>query len=186
MSTFDLTYFTCTLGEAAQWKASSPNRRQSFKTVLDMIEQQANEIPELPALGFPGFSSDDIRLGTKLHFECMNKRLTRSRAYSSYFPRATESIVAGSKYRGEFEERMKGVLKEIESSHEMIVLFVDEIHRFNKAQQDAFLPYVEKGSIILIGATTENPSFELNPALLSRCRVFVLHAERYLLGTDNQ
>ncbi len=54
------------------------------------------------------------------------------------------------------------------------VLFVDEIHRFNKAQQDAFLPYVERGSIILIGATTENPSFEINAALLSRCRVFVL------------
>ena len=54
------------------------------------------------------------------------------------------------------------------------VLFVDEIHRFNKAQQDAFLPYVEKGSIILIGATTENPSFEVNGALLSRCKVFVL------------
>ena len=55
------------------------------------------------------------------------------------------------------------------------ILFVDEIHRFNKAQQDAFLPYVEKGSIILIGATTENPSFEVNGALLSRCKVFVLH-----------
>ena len=54
------------------------------------------------------------------------------------------------------------------------ILFIDEIHRFNKAQQDAFLPYVEKGSIILIGATTENPSFEINNALLSRCRVFVL------------
>ena len=54
------------------------------------------------------------------------------------------------------------------------IVFVDEIHRFNKAQQDAFLPFVEKGSIILIGATTENPSFEVNNALLSRCRVFVL------------
>ena len=54
------------------------------------------------------------------------------------------------------------------------LLFVDEIHRFNKAQQDAFLPFVEKGSIVLIGATTENPSFEINGALLSRCRVFVL------------
>lgn len=53
------------------------------------------------------------------------------------------------------------------------IVFVDEIHRFNKAQQDAFLPYVEKGSIILIGATTENPSFEINSALLSRCKVFV-------------
>ena len=55
------------------------------------------------------------------------------------------------------------------------IVFVDEIHRFNKAQQDAFLPFVEKGSIVLIGATTENPSFEVNGALLSRCKVFVLH-----------
>ncbi len=61
------------------------------------------------------------------------------------------------------------------------IVFVDEIHRFNKAQQDAFLPYVEKGSIVLIGATTENPSFEVNNALLSRCRVFVLKE----LTTDN-
>ena len=54
------------------------------------------------------------------------------------------------------------------------LLFVDEIHRFNKSQQDAFLPVVEDGTITLIGATTENPSFELNSALLSRCQVFVL------------
>ena len=59
---------------------------------------------------------------------------------------------------------------------ERTIVFVDEIHRFNKAQQDAFLPFVEKGSIILIGATTENPSFEINGALLSRCKVFVLKA----------
>src|SRR2546428_1974417 len=54
------------------------------------------------------------------------------------------------------------------------ILFVDEIHRFNRGQQDAFLPHVEKGTIVLIGATTENPSFEVNSALLSRCRVYVL------------
>jgi putative ATPase len=54
------------------------------------------------------------------------------------------------------------------------ILFVDEVHRFNKSQQDAFLPYVEDGTFIFIGATTENPSFELNNALLSRCRVYVL------------
>ncbi len=54
------------------------------------------------------------------------------------------------------------------------VLFVDEVHRFNKAQQDAFLPHVEKGVVTFIGATTENPSFEVNPALLSRARVYVL------------
>jgi len=56
------------------------------------------------------------------------------------------------------------------------ILFIDEIHRFNKAQQDAFLPFVEKGSITLIGATTENPSFEINSALLSRCKVFTMEA----------
>ncbi len=55
------------------------------------------------------------------------------------------------------------------------IVFIDEIHRFNKAQQDAFLPHVEKGNIRLIGATTENPSFEINAALLSRCRVYVLN-----------
>src|SRR5690606_25455659 len=56
------------------------------------------------------------------------------------------------------------------------VLFVDEVHRFNKAQQDAFLPHVERGTLVFVGATTENPSFELNSALLSRCRVHVLKA----------
>jgi len=56
------------------------------------------------------------------------------------------------------------------------ILFIDEIHRFNKAQQDAFLPHIENGSIILIGATTENPSFSVNNALLSRCKVFVFNA----------
>src|SRR5262249_14438439 len=56
------------------------------------------------------------------------------------------------------------------------IVFIDEIHRFNKAQQDAFLPRVEAGDIVLIGATTENPSFEVNAALLSRSKVFVLHA----------
>ncbi|HPC45235.1 MAG TPA: AAA family ATPase, partial [Candidatus Latescibacteria bacterium] len=54
------------------------------------------------------------------------------------------------------------------------ILFIDEIHRFNKAQQDALLPHVERGTVIFIGATTENPSFDVNSALLSRCRVFVL------------
>ena len=76
-------------------------------------------------------------------------------------------------------KEIREVMGQAENSRRMgirTVLFVDEIHRFNKAQQDAFLPFVEKGSIILIGATTENPSFEVNAALLSRCRVFVLKA----------
>lgn len=81
-------------------------------------------------------------------------------------------------------KEIKAVMEQAENNRrygEKTILFVDEIHRFNKAQQDAFLPYVEKGSIILIGATTENPSFEINSALLSRCKVFVLQA----LTTDD-
>ena len=72
---------------------------------------------------------------------------------------------------------IRKIMEEAELNREIgqrTIVFVDEIHRFNKAQQDAFLPFVEKGSIILIGATTENPSFEINSALLSRCKVFVL------------
>ena len=79
-------------------------------------------------------------------------------------------------------KEIRQVMQQAESARQLgqrTIVFVDEIHRFNKAQQDAFLPFVEKGSIILIGATTENPSFEVNSALLSRCKVFVLKA----LGT---
>jgi len=74
-------------------------------------------------------------------------------------------------------KEIKDIMRQAEENRAYGVrtlVFVDEIHRFNKAQQDAFLPYVEKGSITLIGATTENPSFEINAALLSRCKVFVL------------
>ena len=76
-------------------------------------------------------------------------------------------------------KEIRTVMQEAERNRqcgERTIVFVDEIHRFNKAQQDAFLPFVERGSIILIGATTENPSFEVNGALLSRCKVFVLQA----------
>jgi putative ATPase len=84
---------------------------------------------------------------------------------------AFSAVTAGIK-------EIKAVMAEAEAFRNFegrqTVLFVDEIHRFNKAQQDAFLPYVENGTIVLIGATTENPSFELNSALLSRCKVFIL------------
>src|SRR6185295_11406168 len=74
-------------------------------------------------------------------------------------------------------QRVREIIKEAEERRRLgrgTILFCDEIHRFNRAQQDAFLPHVEKGTITLIGATTENPSFSLNSALLSRCQVFVL------------
>lgn len=80
------------------------------------------------------------------------------------------AVTAGVKEIKEFIE----IAKFNKANGKKTIVFVDEIHRFNKAQQDAFLPFVEKGSIVLIGATTENPSFEINNALLSRCRVFVL------------
>src|SRR5690606_6911864 len=66
--------------------------------------------------------------------------------------------------------------RQVRAQGRRTVLFVDEVHRFNKAQQDGFLPYVEDGTFVFIGATTENPSFELNNALLSRARVYVLRA----------
>jgi len=82
-------------------------------------------------------------------------------------------------------KEIRGVMAEAEADRarrgRRTILFVDEIHRFNKAQQDAFLPYVERGDIVLVGATTENPSFEVNAALLSRCRVYVLQP----LGEDD-
>lgn len=74
-------------------------------------------------------------------------------------------------------KEIRKIMEEAEGNRKIgqrTIVFIDEIHRFNKAQQDAFLPFVERGSIILIGATTENPSFEINAALLSRCKVFVL------------
>ncbi len=81
-------------------------------------------------------------------------------------------------------KEIRGVMTEAEEARRRLnrrtILFIDEIHRFNKAQQDAFLPRVEAGDIVLIGATTENPSFEVNSALLSRSKVFVLKP----LGVD--
>lgn len=102
--------------------------------------------------------------------------------------KTTLARIIAEKTRAEFVEfsavtsgikEIKQVMEQAEQNRTMgirTVLFTDEIHRFNKAQQDAFLPFVENGSIILIGATTENPSFEINSALLSRCKVFILKA----------
>ncbi|MDE6530850.1 MAG: replication-associated recombination protein A [Lachnospiraceae bacterium] len=100
--------------------------------------------------------------------------------------KTTLARIIAEKTKAEFVEfsavnsgikEVKEVMEQAEQNRRMgirTLLFADEIHRFNKAQQDAFLPFVEKGSIILVGATTENPSFEINSALLSRCKVFIL------------
>ena len=109
-------------------------------------------------LGPAGHREDDARLPAR--------RRTRRRTS----PRSPRCSPASRRSRGlvaEAEERL--------TLHgQRTILFVDEIHRFNKAQQDAFLPHVERGTVTLIGATTENPSFEVISALLSRCRVYVL------------
>ncbi len=86
------------------------------------------------------------------------------------------AVLAGVK---EIRQAVAEAEQERDSLGRKTILFVDEVHRFNKSQQDAFLPYVENGTIILIGATTENPSFELNNALLSRCRVYVLQSLQF-------
>ena len=84
----------------------------------------------------------------------------------------------------EAREVIQAARERIAFEQRRTILFVDEIHRFNKAQQDAFLPAIENGTISLLGATTENPSFEVNSALLSRCRVFVLrHLTADEIGT---
>ena len=94
-----------------------------------------------------------------------------TKSHFEQFSAVTSGLAEVRKLIQEAEDRLK-------FSHQRTILFVDEIHRFNKAQQDAFLPCVESGLIILIGATTENPSFEVNAPLISRSQVFVLE-EKY-------
>ena len=100
-------------------------------------------------------------------------KTTLARLMAQYTDRAFVAFSAVT----EGVPRVREIIREAEGRRAMgqgTILFCDEIHRFNKGQQDAFLPHVESGVITLIGATTENPSFELNGALLSRCRVYVL------------
>ncbi|MBF0193859.1 MAG: replication-associated recombination protein A [Magnetococcales bacterium] len=118
---------------------------------------EKNRIPSLILWGPPGCGKTTIARvianKTKYRFEALS------------------AVLAGVKEVREVMQKARG---ELDSGGEGTILFVDEIHRFNKGQQDAFLPFVEDGTITLIGATTENPSFELNGALLSRCQVMVL------------
>jgi len=124
------------------------------KLLRRMLEQ--DQIPSMIFWGPPGVGKTTLA------------RIIASRTKSCFLN--FSAVTSGIK-------EIKEIMKQAEENRAYGVrtlCFVDEIHRFNKAQQDAFLPYVEKGSITLIGATTENPSFEINAALLSRCKVFVL------------
>lgn len=100
-------------------------------------------------------------------------KTTLARMFASYFNAAWISISAVLSGVKEIREAIE-IARQYKAEGRPVILFVDEAHRFNKSQQDAFLPHVEDGTVVFIGATTENPSFELNNALLSRARVYVL------------
>ena len=127
------------------------------KVLRIAIERDA--IPSMILWGPPGSGKTSLA------------RLIAARTKARFMP--FSAVLSGIK---EIRELMADVARQRERVGQRTILFVDEIHRFNKAQQDAFLPHVESGAIILIGATTENPSFEVVAPLLSRARVFVLHA----------
>jgi putative ATPase len=120
---------------------------------------QSGKLPSMILWGPPGVGKTTLA------------RLIANTADAEFIP--ISAVLSGIKDIREAIERAEHTLQQ---SGRRTIMFVDEVHRFNKGQQDAFLPFVESGLITFIGATTENPSFEVNSALLSRAQVFVLNA----------
>jgi putative ATPase len=143
------TRFDEILGQVEAFGPDTPLRRS-----LD-----SDTLPSLILWGPPGSGKTTlahvIRRTTRAHFESMS------------------AVLSGVK---DLRQALRAASTRRHAQNRRTVLFIDEIHRFNKAQQDALLAHVESGDVVLIGATTENPSFEVNAALLSRCRTVVLHA----------
>jgi putative ATPase len=127
----------------------------ALRTLAPLLARDV--LPSLILWGPPGCGKTSFAAVVERATRCIFKRIS--------------AVSCGVKEVREVVSAAAGALR---LSRRRTILFVDEIHRFNKGQQDAFLPHVEQGTIVLLGATTENPSFSLNSALLSRCRVFVL------------
>ena len=167
-----LEKYAINLNEAARSGKLDPviGRDEEIRRVLQILSRRTKNNPIL--IGEPGTGKTAIVEG--LAHRILRGDVPENLKNKQVYSLDMGALVAGAKYKGEFEERLKAVVNEVTQAEGEIILFIDEIHRFNKAQQDYLLPFVEDGTVILIGATTENPYFEVNSALLSRSQIFHL------------